>query len=142
MGCSTIVRSETPLLPTDFFDTKIGKIEDAGEITQLSENEFQLKQHLGRSSLNNSGEILNFVSFCVAYGLSTRKGYTGWAVTMKPEENNNNARILTIALINNAKELADIPSQTPWSGYVSNEAIWNGGFCKNIVNQKYAKSAK
>lgn len=124
-------------IPTDFFDAKFGKLEDTGEIRQLSERQFQLKQKLGRSNLNNSGEILNFTSFCLAYGLAKIKGFEGWSISMTPDEENKNGRILTIVLLKDAKELADIPSATPWSGFVSNKQVWDG-LCVNLVNPKYS----
>ncbi|MGO9446627.1 MAG: hypothetical protein ACLPXB_17915 [Thiobacillaceae bacterium] len=136
---SSGAHAEGPSLPSDFFNPKFGKIEDAGKLKQVSAKTFQLRQRLGNSSLNNSGEILNFVSFCVAYGLSRSNGFSGFAITMQPIDDSGDKieRLITIALVNGGTELTRTPSPTQWSDYVNNFAIWNG-FCKNIVNPQFA----
>lgn len=132
-------RSEVPLLPPDFFNAQLGTLEDVGVLKQLSWKQFQLKQHMGISSLNSSGEILNFVSFCVASRLSNSRGFSGWALTMRPSDENKDVseRYVTIVLLNNEKELIGMPSPTKWSDYVDNVSTWNN-LCKNLVNPKYA----
>ena len=72
--------TETAILPSDYFVPSYGRLESHHEIKALGDNLFELRQHNGGNRLETgTGQILNLMAFCVAYGISMQKGFSGWS---------------------------------------------------------------
>jgi hypothetical protein len=129
---------EAPVLPSDFFQPNLGKLEDSVEIRQVSKTEFHLRQHVGGGPIpRDAGSVLNYAAFCVAYGIASSRGFRGSALTMKPPPSDKppTERLLTVFLANAPGDMKPSPQTT---GYMDNARL-RDGICKQFVNPKYLK---
>lgn len=137
---TSAVAGQAAKLPSDFFLPEFGTLEQTIEINQISDKEFQIRQHLGGQPIpKDYGTLMNFMAFCVGYGLSSAIGYSGWSLTMKqPIGDTPTERYLTVRLANGSDELKDIALPKDWTGYVENVKI-RDATCKHFVNPQYLK---
>jgi hypothetical protein len=132
--------AEPPILPSDYFQPHLGKLEDSVDIKAKSEREFELRQHVGGGPIpRDAGSVLNYAAFCIATGISSRRGFSGWSMSTKPIpiEQPIKERFVTVLL---AKSPEDVKAAVPpqWTGYIANVKM-RDGICKQFVNPKYLK---
>ena len=100
-------------LPGDFFINEFRGAEASFDLTQRSERLFVMRHHLGGHTIpQDAGLIFGLISVCVAAGLSSSRGFSGWAMTTNPVPPDRAVKeiYVTIVLLNHGQELTGMPS--------------------------------